>query len=231
MSVLSLGMNFALTPKSIPTEEIIQSVEPALTRLDKTEADNVRVKMSEVLRRAKPAKPNISKEELSALRVVRRDIHILTADKGNATFTMDRSQYTAKVSDIVSSGSYRPLKKNPNPSIEKRVASKLLALHRAEALIVQLYTDTSDHSSSCPRFFGQPKIHKPDVPLRPIITSRGSPTYNTARYLAKILRPDPWWVSHRTMCPTPVSSLRSPGVSLYNPATSWLVSMLKTRAS
>ena len=43
--------------------------------------------MSDVLRKAKPAKPNLSKGELSALRDIRRDssIHILTADKGNAT--------------------------------------------------------------------------------------------------------------------------------------------------
>ena len=104
---------------------------------------------------------------------------------------MDRSQYTDKVSHILLSDSYRPLKKNPIPSIEKRVASKLLALHRAGALSNQLYRHLRPSGSSCPRFFGQPKIHKLDIPLRPIVASRGSPTctYNTARHLAKILRP------------------------------------------
>ncbi|XP_038054619.1 uncharacterized protein LOC119726835 [Patiria miniata] len=29
----------------------------------------------------------------------------------------------------------------------------------------------------------------PEIPLRPIVASRGSPTYNTAQHLAKILRP------------------------------------------
>ena len=140
-SVLSLGMNFALTPKYIPTEEIIQSVEPALRRLNKTAADDVRLQMSDVLCKARPAKPNLSKGKLSALRDIRRDssIHILTADKGNATVIIDRSQYTDKVSHILLSDSYRPLKKNPIPFIEKRVASKLLALHRAGALSIQLY--------------------------------------------------------------------------------------------
>ena len=71
----------------------------------------------------------------------------------------------------------------------KRVASKLLALHRAGALSIQLYRHLRPSSSSCPRFFGQPKIHKPDVLLRHIVASRGSPTYNTARHLAKIIRP------------------------------------------
>ena len=42
----------------------------------------------------------------------------------------------------------------------------------------------------CPKFYGLPKIHKPDVPLiRPIVASQGSPTYNLAKYLAEILKP------------------------------------------
>ena len=37
--------------------------------------------------------------------------------------------------------------------------------------------------------FGQPKIHKPDIPLRPIVSTRGSPTYSLAQHLALILKP------------------------------------------
>ena len=39
------------------------------------------------------------------------------------------------------------------------------------------------------KFYGLPKIHKPDVPLRPSVASQGSPTYNLAKYLAEILKP------------------------------------------
>ncbi|XP_071792712.1 uncharacterized protein [Asterias amurensis] len=190
-SVLSLGMNFAQPPKSIPNEEIIQSTEQALKHLSKTEKIDVRIKINEVLQKAKPAKSNLSKVEQAALREIRRDesIHILPADKGNATVIMDRTEYTDKVSNILSSGSYRPLPKDPTPSIEKRVASKLLSIHRSGALSVPLYRRLRPSSSTCPRFFGNPKIHKPEVPLRPIVASRGSPTYDTAKYLAKVLRP------------------------------------------
>lgn len=41
-----------------------------------------------------------------------------------------------------------------------------------------------------PRYYGLPKVHKPPpVPLRPIVASRGSITYNTARTCADILSP------------------------------------------
>ena len=38
-------------------------------------------------------------------------------------------------------------------------------------------------------FYGLPKIHKPNTPLRPIVSSCGSVTYGLAKELAKILKP------------------------------------------
>ena len=40
-----------------------------------------------------------------------------------------------------------------------------------------------------PKFYGLPKIHKQDTPLRPIVSSCGSVTYRVAKELAKILKP------------------------------------------
>ena len=39
------------------------------------------------------------------------------------------------------------------------------------------------------KFYGLPKIHKPGIPLRPIVSSIGAATYSTAKELAKILKP------------------------------------------
>ena len=40
-----------------------------------------------------------------------------------------------------------------------------------------------------PKFYGFPKIHKWDIPLRPIVPSCGSVTYGVAKELTKILKP------------------------------------------
>ena len=42
---------------------------------------------------------------------------------------------------------------------------------------------------SAPKFYGLPKIHKPDTPLRPIMSRHGSVTYGVANVLTKILKP------------------------------------------
>ena len=43
--------------------------------------------------------------------------------------------------------------------------------------------------STTPQLYGLPKIHKPEVPLRPIVSSIGSPTYNLAKFLTHIVSP------------------------------------------
>jgi len=44
-------------------------------------------------------------------------------------------------------------------------------------------------ASNIPKFYGLPKIHKSDVPLRPIVSSIGSPTYKLAKYLNTLITP------------------------------------------
>ena len=43
--------------------------------------------------------------------------------------------------------------------------------------------------AGAPKFYGLPKIHKQDTPLRPIVSSTGTVSYNTSKELARILKP------------------------------------------
>ena len=43
--------------------------------------------------------------------------------------------------------------------------------------------------ASSPKLYGLPKIYKKNNPLRPIVASRGSVTYEVAEELARILKP------------------------------------------
>ena len=189
--VLSLGLNFAVAPRQVNKKEIIQRIEPGLKHLSQTQANSIRFQVTQALASAKPPKSNISKTEKSAITNLRRDnsIHILTADKGNATVVMDRTEYEAKIQTLLASGTYRKLPKDPTPALERKVNDKLLSLRKKEALSQTLYRQLRSSSGMCPILFGQPKIHKPDIPLRPIVSTRGSPTYSLAQHLALILKP------------------------------------------
>ncbi|BHF84817.1 hypothetical protein SprV_0902796900 [Sparganum proliferum] len=43
--------------------------------------------------------------------------------------------------------------------------------------------------AAAPRFYGLPKVHKAGVPLRPIVSLRGAPTFNLAKWMFRNLRP------------------------------------------
>ena len=43
--------------------------------------------------------------------------------------------------------------------------------------------------SSLPMIYGLPKIHKPDIPLRPIAACIGSPTYNLSKFISSVISP------------------------------------------
>lgn len=49
-----------------------------------------------------------------------------------------------------------------------------------------------NHSPSCPKLpklYGLPKVHKSNVPLRPIVSQVDTPTYRLAQHVAKVLSP------------------------------------------
>ena len=68
---------------------------------------------------------------------------------------------------------------------------ELKALLDRKVITKTLYNSlrVSKGCSKSALFYGLPKIHKPDVPLRPIVSHKGHPLYNTAKCLAQFLSP------------------------------------------
>ena len=70
------------------------------------------------------------------------------------------------------------------------MVDKLKALKDEEAIDNKLYRQLYPTTLSVvPKFYGLPKVHKPSCPLRPIVASRSSITYDTAKHVAKIVVP------------------------------------------
>ena len=65
----------------------------------------------------------------------------------------------------------------------------LLDLQKAGKISDSTYKILYSSDGFCPRFYGLPKIHKPGIPLRPIVSFVNSPTYAISGYLARILSP------------------------------------------
>ena len=65
----------------------------------------------------------------------------------------------------------------------------LLSLKQSGAIPPKLYDRVCSSAGKTPLFYGLPKIHKPDVPLRPIASFIHSRSYHLSKHLVTILSP------------------------------------------
>ena len=194
LSVLQKGLNFCVTPTKIPTAEFVTGIETACNFIGANSETSLQLRSDcvRILKDVKPPKSNITREESVALRDLRSDdsILVLPADKGRATVILNKDSYIDKAKDLLSdSNTYKRLTKDPTPSYRNQIISVLQSLRDSGAIDVPTYRRLYPTSSDVPKFYGLPKIHKSTCPLRPIVSSCGSITYNSAKFLADILSP------------------------------------------
>ena len=192
LSVLQKGLSFNASRNNFRKEVILAKIEASLQGTDAKQADLVRYQIAQVLRTPITSRQNLTFAERQALYNLRRDnsITILRADKGNATVVLNTEDYHAKMHEHISTGPYKKVDK-PQRAILNKLKAETISLTRLlkPKLGQQLSFCLNPKTSLCPRMYGLPKIHKPNVPLRPIVDFTGSPTYAWARHLSNLLRP------------------------------------------
>ena len=193
--VLSYGLKHSVTPKRIPTEAIVSSVEAVLSRqreLSESAKDNIRSRIASTIQSASLPDSNLTKDELQALKRLKTDenIVILPADKGRVTVVMDKTDYYDKMDALVNDKqTYQVLKRDPTPALQRKLNSKLLDLKKTDAIDIQRYNRLRCRVPQPPKLYGLPKLHKPNIPMRPIVSFCGSPTYQLSKYLTTVLKP------------------------------------------
>ena len=137
---------------------------------------------------------NITKSEHLVLENLRKDKDhiIVTADKGVALVVMEKKkEYITKCEALLQDNSvYQHLSKDASPTIHKELI-KILQDYKNNNFISETnYTQLRPHGSNSPaaRFYGFPKIHKNNMPICPIVSACGTATYNTAKFITKILQ-------------------------------------------
>ena len=81
------------------------------------------------------------------------------------------------------------MKKDPTKEFERQLPTKIKDLVKNDEMNQNLKSKVISTNSYTPQLDGFPKIHKEDIPLRPIVASIGSPTYSIEKELARIISP------------------------------------------
>ena len=192
--LLAWGPKFSIRPRQPPMGEYVVAVEQACSRLNKGEAEEMRVEVKKALKKAQcsPRPPsNISKKEYQTLSELKEDKSrvILTADKRVSLVIMDKAEYHKKAEELLNTRTYKKISEDPTKKQKNKLISILKNIKTEGGLNEETFKRLYPTAAVPSKFYGLPKIHKPGIPLRPIVSSIGAATYNTAKELAKILKP------------------------------------------
>ena len=105
---------------------------------------------------------------------------------------MDKTNYFDKMDALVNEKqTYEELKRDPTPALKKKrkLNSKILTLKKTDATDTQRYYRLRCSVPQPSKLYGLPKLHKPGIPMLPMVSSCGFPTYQLSKYLTTILQP------------------------------------------
>nr|XP_049602429.1 uncharacterized protein LOC125984529 isoform X1 [Syngnathus scovelli]XP_049602430.1 uncharacterized protein LOC125984529 isoform X1 [Syngnathus scovelli] len=191
-SILAKGLNYAITPKNIPVDDFILATELACEKIHNPgQKAALRNEVAGILKTAKSPPSNITKQEINAMITLakNKDITILPADKGRTTVIMETDTYEESMQQLLQDDTYEVVQKDPTEDKKNKLKALLKPLLIENKINKQAYNHLIPTANIIPRIYGTPKIHKPGTPLRPIVDSIGSVTYNLSKALTEIIKP------------------------------------------
>ena len=111
------------------------------------------------------------------------------ADKGVALVVMKREEYDKKAEELLNTTTYTTINSDPTTRYKNKLISLLKSIKTQGGINEALYKKLHPTGAGVPKFYGLPKIHKRETPLRPIVSSIGAVSYQTSKELARILSP------------------------------------------
>ena len=136
-----------------------------------------------------------SKEEWGALKSLKDDksICIMKPDKGNGIVLLNRVDYVQKMDSILrDTDKFLGIKGDLYPLIlknEDKLNRFLRQLKEKGSIGDRVYHQVYASGSKPGILYGLPKVHKSDIPLRPILSAIGTHNYQLAKYLGPIINP------------------------------------------
>ena len=81
------------------------------------------------------------------------------------------------------------LNETRHPHCNANLTNKLPTLKKTDKIDFRRYNRLRCSVPQPPKLYGLPKLHKPNIPMRPIVSFCGSPTYQLSKYLTNVLKP------------------------------------------
>lgn len=199
--LLSLGNKFAMpvNKKNFAPVPLIADIEQWVQNVkDETDKEIIRSKMANRISYYKRNLRNNEKERFitciyeetrKILKENENKIMITTADKGNKTVVMFKNEYKIKMNKLLEDKiTYKTIREDPTAKLQRTNNNIVTQLQKTGCITKFEKIAMTTHAAAAPELYGLPKIHKENIPLRPISSSLKVPCYNLAKYVGQILR-------------------------------------------
>jgi len=136
-------------------------------------------------------KLNITKVEEYAMKELLNDdeIVIRPADKGSGIVVMDRDEYVRKLQcEMSDSATYEEVPGDRTKTVQNKVKKVVDTLYKKGSIDNELRRYMTGYDGTSGKLQGNPKLHKPGMPLRTIVNGRNHPTEKIAEIVEDELR-------------------------------------------
>ena len=176
---LANGLDYSLLPRHIDSMNIAGNVETFFHR-----------KANQYTLKGNKDEFDNHQNYRKLLKKLKEDTSIIITrpDKGRGVVLMDRQDYVDKMLTILNDSSkFSSLSEDPTLQRENSLRSLLRNLHDEGRITDQFYYSARPTGSSPGRLYGLPKVHKENVPLRPVLSSISTFNYGLAKVLTQML--------------------------------------------
>ncbi|XP_072436559.1 uncharacterized protein [Chiloscyllium punctatum] len=105
------------------------------------------------------------------------------------TVILDKADYIQKAQQLLAdTNTYQKREFDPTPQLTNRINNTLRNLQKNGQITKSDLQRMKPESNNTPRIYGLPKVHKPDIPLRPIVSLPGTPSHKLAKELQQKLK-------------------------------------------
>ncbi|XP_065665092.1 uncharacterized protein LOC136086710 [Hydra vulgaris] len=199
VKLLDLGPNVAPSYKKVPFMELLTPIESFALHLEKqnknADAENIRQNISKILTSSLKRKlpDNLTRQQRFALNNLKKNkdaLRFYPFDKGSGFVVINESDAFKKLDDEIKKSVI--INYDPTQTITTKFQKFLRKLRKENKFDKKTYFQLYPSDCIPPRLYGVIKAHKSDknYPMRPVVSTIGTPPYGSSQYLVKIIQPN-----------------------------------------
>ena len=189
IATLSLGKSFSFPLDNRDKKEVllqlISNFESQIYKINREKKDSIRNGLINAISngldqniRLNPCLSRIKKHEIITKTFFRHyeDLLCIPADKGGAVAIIHKHLYYEKLTDIFTNVSnFKMIQNNPSRQVLLKLQELIKRWLKKEIISQSIYNKIYPTTSGLARAYGFIKTHKPNQPMRPVVSSLTTP--------------------------------------------------------